>query len=552
MAPQKSDRRIVPKGRRKSAKTRRVELSGGGKATSVQQQMWQLELLLETAEEPAVQATGADDTTAVGLPTPVVLAVPKSRVNEEKATSATMEEVCKRLEKAFQNVAANKGAAGPDRQGIEEVRRHLPTLLQKLAAELRAGTYEPGSIRRVWIPKADGSQRGLGIPNVLDRVVAEAVRQVLEPLYEPHFHDESHGFRPRRSCHTALAAAYEHVDAGYDWVVDIDLEKFFDAVNHQRLMARLAQRVDDRGLLVLVGRMLKAKVVMPDGVVVCTDEGVPQGGPLSPLLSNIVLDELDDELARRGHRFVRYADDCNIYVQSERAGQRVMASVVKFIEGRMRLKVNATKSAVARPEERHFLGFRLRREPTDGKVEVLLSARSKKRIDEKIRQLTPRTWGNSLDACIRALNVYFRGWISFFAICTEAVERTLGALEAHTRRRLRAIQLKHWKRKRTIAHRLTKLGVSKPLAWRSIYAGHKSVWKLSHAPAVERGLRNAYFAERGLVSLVGEWKKLGKSIGAPEQPRLATGQEEVANRPAAGVTTRRPDEPDVKSTSPVL
>jgi group II intron reverse transcriptase/maturase len=346
---------------------------------------------------------------------------------------------------------------------------------------------------------------------------------VLEPLYEPTFHDESHGFRPGRSCQTAIAAAYEHVDEGYEWVVDIDLEKFFDKVHHQRLMARLASRVVDRRLLVLIGQMLKAKVVMPNGVVVSTEEGVPQGGPLSPLLSNIVLDELDGELHRRGHRFVRYADDCNIYVRSERAGQRVMASVTDFIERRMRLKVNTAKSAVARPEERHFLGFRLWRKPLDGSVEVLLSKRSTERIATTIRERTPRNWGSSLDACIVSLNAYLRGWMGFFAICTKGVEHTLGTLESHIRRRLRAIQLEHWKRKRTIARRLTQLGVSKKVAWRTVYGGRKSTWALSHTPAVDRALRNGYFTERGLVSLTAEWKRLGKSIGAQAQLRLALG-----------------------------
>jgi len=490
----------------------------------VNERTWQLGLRFETAEEPAGNAAGADAGLDTGPPVPGRRAAPKSRRNEKPTTLATMEEVCERLGLAFQNVASNRGVPGPDRQSIEEVGDHLAVLLPALRAALREGSYEPGNIRRVWIPKPGRGQRGLGIPNVVDRVVQEAVRLVLEPLYEPTFHEASHGFRPGRSCHTAIAAAYEHLDEGYEWVVDIDLENFFDKVNHQRLMARLAQRVDDRRLLVLIGRMLKAKVVMPDGVLSSTDEGVPQGGPLSPLLSNIVLDELDRELDRRGHRFVRYADDSNIYVRSERAGQRVMASMTDFIERRLRLKVNVQKSAVARPEERHFLGFRLRREPLDGSVAVLLSTRSKARIDEKIRELTPRTWGRSLDACIRKVNVYLLGWIGFFGICTDSVEHTLGILDAHIRRRLRVIQIRHWKIKPTIARRLTKLGVSRKVAWRSTYAGRKSTWATSHTPAINRGLRNAYFAERGLVSLAAEWKRRGKSIGAPApQLRLALG-----------------------------
>jgi RNA-directed DNA polymerase len=301
------------------------------------------------------------------------------------------------------------------------------------------------------------------------------------------------------------------------------LEKFFDRVHHQRLMARLSQRVADRRLLVVIGRMLKAKVVLPEGVVVSTVEGVPQGGPLSPLLSNIVLDELDQELARRGHRFVRYADDCNIYVRTERAGQRVMASVVSFLDRRLRLKVNAAKSAVARPEERHFVGFRLRREPLDGEVEVLLSKRSEERVKAKIRELTPRTWGNSLAACILGLNVFLLGWIGFFGICTEGIKQTLQALDAHVRRRLRAIQLAHWKTKRTIVRKLIRLGVASRTAWRSVYAGRKSLWALSHASAIDRGLRNAYFAERGLVSLAEKWAELARRIAAPVQLLLPLG-----------------------------
>ena len=380
----------------------------------------------------------------------------------------------------------------------------------------------PGDIRRVWIPKTGGGQRGLGIPNVIDRVVQEAVRLVLEPLYEPTFHRSSHGFRPGRSCHTAIAEALRHVDEGHEWVVDLDLERFFDRVNHQRLMSKLAQRVQDKAVLVLIGRMLKAKVVLPDGVVVPSAEGVPQGGPLSPLLSNIVLDELDLELGRRGHRFVRYADDCNIYVRSERAGKRVMGSVKQFIERRLGLKVNEQKSAVARPEERHFLGFRLRCDPLDGRVEVLLSKRSKERLGEKIRELVPGNFGDSLDACIRVLNGYLRGWIGFFGICT-AEEQTFKALDAHIRRRLRALQLRHWKCKHTIARKLIALGIRRQSAWKSTYAGRQSTWALSHTNAVDRALRNSYWDARGLVSIAQLWSRLPSNVVAPVQLTLTLG-----------------------------
>ncbi|MGH2625846.1 MAG: group II intron reverse transcriptase/maturase, partial [Anaerolineales bacterium] len=441
MARQKSEDRVVADGGVMPVQP--AVSSGGGqaKAIPVDEAVSQLRLPIATAEAPY---GGPSSLIPDRSGSHAAARVPKAIVSSWTSEPATMmEEVVERLGSALLKVVGNKGAPGPDGVTVESLQQQWPTIAPKLSADLLAGRWHPGEIRRAHIPKAGGGQRGLGIPNVADRVVMEAIRQVLEPLFEPTFHPSSHGFRPGRSCHTAVAEAAGHLRDGYEWVVDIDLEKFFDRVNHQRLLARLAQRVGDRRLLVLISRLLKAKVVLPDGVVIGVDEGVPQGSPLSPLLSNILLDELDRELARRGHRFVRYADDCNVYVQSERAGQRVMTSLEGFIEGRLRLKINPDKSAVARPEDRHFLGFCLRRDSQSGEVVVLLSARTKRNAMARIRQLTPRGWGGTLDACIARLNAWLAGWHQFFGIVAASEEFVLRALDAHIRRRLRAIVLKH-------------------------------------------------------------------------------------------------------------
>jgi len=516
---EKSDGRVVPEGRRKAIPT----AEQGGKAVTASKEARQLGLNFGTADSPK----GDDARAEKGRARSARSAVPKPKSRTRGVRPAmTMEEVAdeENLREAFAQVASNDGAPGPDRQSVEEVARHLLTIVPSVRRALLDGSYQPGEIRRVWIPKAGGGQRGLGIPNVIDRLVQQAVHVVLSPHYEETFHASSHGFRPGKSCHTAIAEAVEYLEEGYEWVVDIDLEKFFDRVNHDRLLSKLGEKIRDGRLLRLIRQMLKAKVVMPDGVVVSTEEGTPQGGPLSPLLSNIVLDELDRELTRRGHRFVRYADDCNIYVRSERSGQRVMESVRGFIERRLRLKVNADKSAVARPEERHFLGFRLRREPMDGNVEVLLSKRSRDRIYEKVRELTPRTWGQKLSVCLQGIKAYLTGWIGFFGICTESEERTLQAIDAHIRRRLRAILLRQWKRRRTIVRRLIELGVSAKTAWNGIYHERRSWWALSHSNPVDRGLRNAIFAERGLVSVAEQWKRWRqRHVNVPTQQSLPWG-----------------------------
>jgi group II intron reverse transcriptase/maturase len=515
-----SDGRVVPEGRRKAVPTAKLR---GGKAITASEVVEQQELFAETADSPkgAVPGEGQGRTLATARQT-----VPKSAdtTGMTRPAMMTLDEVAHtaNLRRAFEQVERNDGAPGPDRQAIEDVAQHLDVLLPVLRRSLLDGSYRPGMIRRVWIPKVGGGERGLGIPNVVDRMVQQAVHQVLRPHYEPLFHHSSHGFRPGKSCHTAIAEAQQHLAAGHEWVVDLDLEKFFDRVHHERLLARLGQQIRDPGLLLLIRRMLKAKVVMPDGVVVVSEEGTPQGGPLSPLLSNIVLDELDRELARRGHRFVRYADDCNIYVRSERAGHRVMASVVRFIEGHLRLKVNHAKSAVARPGERHFVGFSLRRNPETSKVEVQLSKRSKTAIDKKIRELTPRAWGQSMSGCIQGLNRYLLGWIGFFGICTEEVVRTLHGLDAHIRRRLRAVQLRQWKRKRYIVNHLVWLGAKPGTAWTVIYRGHQSLWALSHCNPVDRSLNVKFFEDKGLLSLEKRYQAMRQKV-APAQMDLELG-----------------------------
>jgi len=420
------------------------------------------------------------------------------------------------LASALLNVVRNKGAPGVDGRSVKEVLGSARSLLPRLQRTLLDGTYQPGDIRRVWIPKPGGGERGLGIPNVIDRWVQQAVLQILEPIFEPSFHASSHGFRPARGAHTAIAEAKEYVGNGYGVVVDIDLSKFFDRVHHQRLLSRLGQMVTDLRILKLIGLMLKAKVVMPDGTRVSTEEGTPQGGPLSPLLSNVVLDEFDKELARRGLRFVRYADDCNIFVRSERAGQRVMSSIRRFLQRRLRLLVNEEKSKVARPDEIHFLGFRLRKALEGTKVEVHVSRRTRERMDAKIRELTPRMWGQSPTRCIERLNVYLRGWSGYFRICTEENIYRLHVWDAHIRRRLRAILVRQKKRPRHLYRHLQHRGASSRSAKQAAYC-RRGVWYKSNAHAVTVAYRNAWFHER-LVSLAGTWAKLNP------RPHLASGQ----------------------------
>lgn len=409
------------------------------------------------------------------------------------------------LAQALLNVARNQGAAGSDGMDITAVLKNVRALLDKLRHALLAERYRPGDIRRVWIAKPGGGQRGLGIPNVIDRWGQEAIRQVLTPLFEPHFHASSHGFRPKRGAHTAVAQAKALIEQGYTTLVDLDLSKFFDRVNHQRLLNRLAQRASDGRVLQLIHRMLKAKVVLPNGAVIKVHEGTPQGGPLSPLLSNIVLDELDWELERRGLRFVRYADDVTIFVRSERAGDRVMASVRRFIEKRLRLKVNDDKSSVTGPDQVHFLGFSFRQNP-EGQWQVMLSARSDQRIRSRIRELTPRTWGRSLGSCIAGLNRYLRGWEGYFGrLCTQSGVYCFKAYDSHIRRRLRAIIVRQKRRPRYLFRHLLRRGVRRKYAVVTAFSQRRA-WSQSITTGMHRAYPNAWFEQR-VYTLWHEWQR---------------------------------------------
>src|SRR5246127_4610203 len=352
-----------------------------------------------------------------------------------------MEEVCDRenLVRAWKRVRSNQGSPGVDGMTIDDARDYLREHWPSIRSQLLEGTYQPQPVKRVEIPKPDGGVRKLGVPCVVDRLIQQALLQVLQRRWDPTFSEHSHGFRPKRSAHQAVAKAQQYIAAGHRWVVDLDLEKFFDRVNHDKLMAAILRRVTDKRVLRLIGAFLKVGV-LENGLVSPAEEGTPQGGPLSPLLSNIVLDELDRELERRKHHFVRYADDCNIYVRSQRAGQRVMTNVTRFLMRRLKLRVNEAKSAVARPVERKFLGFSFsnNKEPKRRIAPKVLL-----RCKQKIRELTRRTRGISLEQMTKELAAYLRGWKSYFGYCQ--TPSLLQALDQWIRHRLRSMIWKQWK-----------------------------------------------------------------------------------------------------------
>ena len=434
----------------------------------------------------------APTTASEGTETPTA----KRETEGPAQSERLLEEVCDRanLLKALKQVKANQGSPGVDGMTVEQLPGHLKEHWPTLRVQLLAGTYRPQPVKRVEIPKPDGGVRQLGIPTVLDRFIQQAVLQVLQRRWDRTFSEHSYGFRPNRSAHQAVAAAQKHIVEGRRWVVDIDLEKFFDRVNHDRLMARVAQRVKDKRMLGLIRAWLVAGV-MENGLVGPTDEGTPQGGPLSPLLSNLVLDEWDRELERRGHCFVRYADDCNIYVRSERAGRRVMASVAKFITGTLKLKVNEAKSAVARPWQRKFLGFSFTYERASRRR---VAPKALARFKERVRDLTRRTRGISVGRMVKEVATYLRGWRGYFGFCQ--TPSVLRRLDAWLRRRLRSFLWKQWKRGPVRFRELRRRGVGKDLAAQTAGSAH-GPWRLSASPALSLALPDAFWDSLGLPRL---------------------------------------------------
>jgi len=410
-------------------------------------------------------------------------------------TSSLMEAICDpdNIASALRAVVRNKGAPGVDGITVRQLPGVLKAHWPEIENQLLQGRYQPQPVRRVQIPKPAGGTRDLGIPTVIDRVIQQAVLQQLQPLWDPTFSEHSYGFRPGRSAHQAVAQAQAYVSQGHRIVVDIDLAKFFDRVNHDRLMAAVAARVSDRRVLRLIRSYLTAGV-LANGLFEASREGTPQGGPLSPLLSNLVLDELDRELEHRGHRFVRYADDCNIYVRSEAAGRRVMLSITRFIERRLKLQVNAEKSAVAPPWQRSFLGFTLTEESAPRRR---ISGKAVARFKDRVRHLTGRNRGVSLERMITDLNPLLRGWAGYFGL---SQLRELPSLDGWIRRRLRCAAWIQWKTRPRRLDELRRLGLSRRTAFTAVM-NPRGPWRVSTNEALHLAFSKARFRSLGLVSM---------------------------------------------------
>lgn len=420
-------------------------------------------------------------------------------IKSPRFNSNLMEEVLnqKNLNLAFKRVKRNKGAAGVDGVSVDELKSQIQYNFWKIKEALLTGRYEPSPVKRVEIPKPNGGVRQLGIPTVMDRFIQQALGQVLQKKFDPTFSVNSFGFRPNRSAHQAIARAKDIQNDGYRYVVDIDLAKFFDEVNHDRLMGKLAKVIPDKRVLKLIRSFLRSGV-MSEGLVATPDKGTPQGGPLSPLLSNIVLDELDKELEQRGHKFVRYADDCNIYVKSERAGQRVMDSVTRFIENRLKLKVNQEKSKVTRPYKSQFLGMSFT-SGEYGEVKSRLSEKSIKRFKDKIRKLTNCRKRVSFEEFIKGIRTYLNGWKGYFGKA-DAKRGLFKDLDRWIRRRIRCFIWQQWKRIKTRYRKLRQFGVRDKLALTTA-ATRKGAWRLSNSPGLKIAFPISYFDKMGVPRL---------------------------------------------------
>ncbi len=403
---------------------------------------------------------------------------------------------------AYQRVVSNQGAPGVDGMTVDELMPMLHERWQVIREELLSGRYKPSPVREVHIPKAGGKGlRMLGIPTVLDRLIQQALLQVVQPVFDPTFSDSSFGFRPKRSAHQALERARAHIAAGHRWVVDMDLEKFFDRVNHDVLMSRLARRIEDKRILWLIRGYLQAGM-LKGGLVSPRTQGTPQGGPLSPLLSNVLLDELDKELERRGHRFVRYADDCNVYVQSYRAGKRVLTSIERFLAKRLRLAVNPDKSAVDRPWNRKFLGytFTMHYQP-----KLKVATESIKRFKGRLREQFRRGRGRSLRRVLEELRPVLIGWVSYYR--KSQVRITFERIDQWIRRKLRAILWRQWKRPWTRAKQLIRRGLAHERAWISATNGRGPWWNAG-ASHMNQAVPTRYLSQLGLISLVQQSRRL--------------------------------------------
>ena len=405
------------------------------------------------------------------------------------------------MQTALKRVESNKGAAGVDGMEVSELRGYLQEHWLEVREALERGTYRPSPVRRVEIAKPDGGVRLLGIASVLDRLIQQAIAQVLTPMFEAVFSPHSYGFRPGRSAHQAVQQAQAYIAEGNEWCVDIDIEKFFDRVNHDMLVARVARVVKDKRVLKLIRAYLNSGV-MVNGVVMETEEGTPQGGPLSPLLSNVMLDDLDRELEKRGHKFVRYADDCNIYVKTQRAGERVLEGVKQFLEKKLKLKVNPKKSKVEKATKAKFLGFSFWKRKRE--VFVRIANRTKERFKEKMRSLTRRTRSGKLEDIVQEVNQYTRGWMAYYRLAT--TPSVYQELDEWTRRRLRQMLWKRWKRGKTRYKRLVRLGVPNERA--ALGATGTSPWRMAHSPVVQEALSNAFWRSSGLEGLLPRYNQL--------------------------------------------